>query len=281
MTALLCETVTGRTTVELLAARDRVRDADMAELRLDGVADPDVARALQGRRLPVIVTCRPTWEGGRFDAGEDARRRLLEDALAHGADYVDVEWAARFDDLIERHAARVIVSCHDFTGVPGDLDERTRAMRRSGAAFVKVAVTARRLSDTLPLREIAAGGPAIVIGMGDAGLPTRLLAARFGSRWTYGGDGVAPGQIPVARMVHDYRFRRIGPRTAIYGVVGPDVVRSAVPRALNAAFEAEGRDAAAVPLPGADERDVRMFADAIGIERLIDTTKDTDAHHVI
>lgn len=266
---------------ELLAGRDGVAEADMAELRLDGVADPDVARALHGRRLTVVVTCRPVWEGGRFDGSEDARRRLLEDALAHGADYVDVEWAARFDDLIARHASRVIVSFHDFKGVPPDLDERARAMRRSGAALVKVAITARRLSDTLPLRAIAAGGPAVVIGMGDAGLPTRLLAARFGSRWTYGGNGVAPGQVPVTRMVNEYRFRHIGPDTAIYGVVGPDILQSPLPRALNAGFAAAGRDAAAVPLPGADDADVRRFADAIGLAGLVDATKETNAHHVV
>src|SRR5687767_8010701 len=98
MASLLCETVTGDTMAQLLAARDGAGAADMVadmvELRLDGVQDLDVARALHGRRAPVIVTCRPTWEGGRFDDGEDARRRVLEQALAAGADYVDVEWKA-------------------------------------------------------------------------------------------------------------------------------------------------------------------------------------------
>ena len=73
--SLLCETVTGDTMAELLAARDAARLADMVELRLDGVHDLDVARALHGRRGRVIVTCRPTWEGGRFDGSEDERRR--------------------------------------------------------------------------------------------------------------------------------------------------------------------------------------------------------------
>ena len=74
MASLLCETVTGDTMAELLAARDAAAAADMVELRLDGVRDLDVARALHGRRGPVIVTCRPTWEGGRFDGSEDSAR---------------------------------------------------------------------------------------------------------------------------------------------------------------------------------------------------------------
>ena len=59
-TPLLCETVTGTTTAELVAARDAATRADMVELRLDGVTDPDIAQALHGRRVPVVVTCRPT-----------------------------------------------------------------------------------------------------------------------------------------------------------------------------------------------------------------------------
>ena len=61
--SLLCETVTGDTMAELIAARRRAAEADMVELRLDGVRDLDVAQALHGRRTPVIVTCRPAWKG--------------------------------------------------------------------------------------------------------------------------------------------------------------------------------------------------------------------------
>src|SRR5438094_277002 len=115
MTALLCETVTARSMAELRAARDAVRDADMVELRLDGVRDVDVAGALEGRRVPVLVTCRPTWEGGLFDGTEEERRRVLEQAIAAGAEYVDVEWAAGFDDLVGAATqSRVVLSNHDF-----------------------------------------------------------------------------------------------------------------------------------------------------------------------
>ena len=58
--SLLVETVTGRTMAELIAARDAATAGDMVELRLDGVANASARGALAGRRLPVIVTCRPT-----------------------------------------------------------------------------------------------------------------------------------------------------------------------------------------------------------------------------
>ena len=101
MPPLLCVTVTAATTAELRRRRDETT-ADMVELRLDSVADLDVAGALAGRRRPVVVTCRPAWEGGGFTGSEEERRRILEQALEAGAEYVDVELAARFTDLVRR-----------------------------------------------------------------------------------------------------------------------------------------------------------------------------------
>jgi len=269
MPALLCETVTGDTMARLLAARDAATGADaradLVELRLDGVQDLDVERALHGRRGPVIATCRPAWEGGRFDGSEEERRAVLARALAAGAEYVDVEWNAKFDDLIQSNRSRIVLSSHDFRGVPDDLCARVRAMRGTGTAVIKVAVTAARLSDTLPLLEIARAGDAVVIGMGDPGVPSRLLAARFGSRWTYGGNAVAPGQIPAARMMDEFRFRSITGETSVYGIAGEEALKSEIPARRNRAFAAAGLDAVCIPLPAADAADIQTFADALGI----------------
>ncbi|HEY3092082.1 MAG TPA: type I 3-dehydroquinate dehydratase [Vicinamibacterales bacterium] len=262
----LVETVTGRTMAELLAARDAVARADMVELRLDGVEDVDVRGALNGRSRPVIATCRPTWEGGRFDGGEERRRQLLIEALDAGAEYVDVEWRAGFADVISRDPRRIVLSSHDFQGVASDLAARATEMRQAGAATIKIAITATRLSDTLTLLPIAAEGNAVVIAMGDAGLPSRLLASRFGSRWTYAGSAVAPGQIPASRMLDEFRFRTVGARTAIYGVVGTNVMHSKSPAMHNAAFDAAGLDAVYVPLRAADFEDFLAFADAMMVE---------------
>src|SRR5688572_21324203 len=119
--SLLCETVTGQSMADLRAARDAAV-ADMVELRLDGVADLDVAGALEGRRKPVVVTCRPEWEGGRFAGGEEERHRILSEALSLGADFVDIEWAALhglhkpgFGDIVQSAPSRIVISSHDFT----------------------------------------------------------------------------------------------------------------------------------------------------------------------
>lgn len=266
MKPLLVETVTGRTMAELRAARDGSRLADLVELRLDGVVDLDVAGALADRRQPVIVTCRPTWEGGRFDGAEETRRRILADALRGGADYVDLEWRGGFEPLIrEADGRRIVVSAHDFEGIPSDLAERARAMRGTGAEVVKVAIPAARLSDALPLRELTRDGPTVAIAMGPSGIPSRVLAAQFGSRWTYAGDGVAPGQIPVSRMVEELRFRHVSSSTSVYGVVGTMTAESKSPAIHNAWFEAAGIDAVMVPMPAPSFDDFLAFAEALPV----------------
>src|SRR6266852_2290638 len=126
---LLCVTVTAPTTAELRHRRDEVAGADLVELRLDSVSDPTVAGALAGRRRPVIVTCRPEWEGGGFKGSEEERRHLLADAIALGAEHVDIEWRAHFDDLVSQSGGRrVVLSHHDFDGVPADLAGVVQAM---------------------------------------------------------------------------------------------------------------------------------------------------------
>ena len=266
--SLLCETVTGATTSELVAARNAAT-ADMVELRLDGVADLDVAQALAGRHRPVVATCRAAWEGGRFSGSEEERRTILASALACGAEFADIEFEAlrqpSFDDLLTRYRSQLVVSSHDFGGVPADLASRVNAMRSVGAPVIKVAVMANRLVDTLPLIEIARAGDAVVVGMGDAGIPSRLLASRFGSRWTYAGNAVAPGQIAAKRMVDEFRFREVGPSTAIYGVVGSNAAHSISPLMHNAAFRAAGLDAVYVPLRAADFDDFLSFGAVMGL----------------
>ena len=266
MGSLLCETVTAGSMGDLCAARDRATRADMVELRLDGVSDLDVAGALAGRRKPVVATCRASWEGGRFDGSEEERHRILASAFAHGAEFVDVEWQAGFQDLVDAHASRAVVSWHCFDQPPADLAGRVRAMRATGAATIKVAVRTPRLSDTVPLAAIGREGGAVVIGMGDAGLPSRLLATRFGARWTYAGHGVAPGQIPAAEMLDRFRFRDIGAATRLFGVVSQSAVHSLSPAMHNRAFADAGIDAVYVPLSTDTFEDFLAFADAMTVE---------------
>jgi 3-dehydroquinate dehydratase/shikimate dehydrogenase len=273
----LCVTVTGRTMEELRRARDTAAGADMVELRLDSVDRPDVCAALEGRHRPVIVTCRAAWEGGAFAGSEEERQRILVDALTAGAEFVDVE--ARADCvpalLRLRRGRGVVLSMHAYGPVPEDLEQRYAAMRSTGAEVVKVAIEAARLTDTVRLMKIAAqqeasgggedGRGHVLIAMGQPGVPSRILASRLGNRWTYAGDGVAPGQLPAQRLLHEFQFRRITQDAAVYGVVGNPIGHSLSPAMHNAGFSALGLDAVYLPLQAADADDFVAFARAVGL----------------
>jgi 3-dehydroquinate dehydratase/shikimate dehydrogenase len=265
----LCATVTADTTAELRTRRDQVADADLVELRLDTVSDPSAAAALAGRRKPVIVTCRSKEQGGHFKGSEEERRAILAEALALGAEYVDVEWSGGCADLLARTGGgRIVLSHHDFNAIPRDLEQIAREMLSSGAEVVKLAVKTSRLTDNIRLRAISTATrvPMVVIGMGDAGIPSRVLAGWMGSCWTYAGEGAAPGQISVARMHGEFGFRGIGARTDIYGLLGRPVTHSVSPAMHNAAFRATHRDAVYLPLAAADFDDFQAFADAVGLK---------------
>ena len=264
----LCATVTAKTTSGLRARRDAQEGADLVELRLDGVADPDVGGALADRRHPVVATCRPAWEGGAFAGSEAERRRILLEACRLGAEYVDVEQRAGFaDEVLDARGGRgVVLSFHAFDGVPADLEARYRSMRATGAEVVKIAAAAGSLTESLQVARLGRDGESrVLIGMGAAGIPSRVLAGRFGSCWTYAGDGVAPGQIDLARMQGQFRFREISDDTAVYGVLGSPIGHSLSPAMHNAGFRAHGIDAVYLPLEATGVEDFLAFADAIGL----------------
>ena len=249
------------------ARRAAEAEADMVELRLDSMTRPDPDGALADRRKPAIVTCRPLREGGMFDGSEEDRLRVLSRAHELGAEFIDVEWDARADALMRARGGRgVIVSRHDFSGTPANASSVLQALREAGGEIAKLAVTTERPADLLTLLQaVPQDGSSIVIGMGGAGMATRVLAGRFGSRWTYAGNAIAPGQITAARLLREFCFRRIRPDAAVYIVLGRPVSGSLSPAMHNAGFAALDINAAYVPLDARDLDGLREFGDAVGM----------------
>src|SRR5918996_389982 len=121
-----------KTTAEALDALHAVAAiADLAEIELD------LPRLLEARPCPVVVTYRPEREGGRYVGPEEERIAVLRRAIELGAEYVDVELDT-VGRLGERRGTGVIVSSHDFAGMPADFAGRWRAIEAAGADVVKL-----------------------------------------------------------------------------------------------------------------------------------------------
>ena len=264
--ALIVETIVADSMAELRSRRDCETPADLVELRLDGVRDVDVAGALAGRRKPVIVTCRPAREGGRFEGGEEQRLSLLARAADLGAEYVDVEWQADRRGIHTRNGqTKLILSHHEFTGTPSDLADRARAMCGANADVVKIAVTPQRVADCVVLeRSLRDAGPHVAIAMGPLGQFTRLWPAWSGSLWTYGGTA-APGQVSTRDLADTYRVRLTSASTQVYGVAGAPLGHSASPAMHNAAYAAIGRDAVYLPFETRCASEFFSLAAAVGL----------------
>jgi 3-dehydroquinate dehydratase/shikimate dehydrogenase len=234
--------------------------ADLFEVRADFVRDLDLAALLAARTKPLLFTCRPESEGGRFpDRDHLARRRLLSEAVGRGFDLVDVEVRAGFADVVASKAGRgLVLSWHDFEGTPEDLDAIFAKLAAHHPDVVKIAVTARSVADLGRLlafagRHAGGRGPRLVaLAMGPLGVASRILGGRWGAPFTFAspedGREAAPGQLPAAALASTYRVRSIGPTTRVFGLLGSDVQRSLSPAIQNRAFAERGEDAVYVPL---------------------------------
>lgn len=249
-----------------------LRCADLVEFRLDLLPTLPLATLLADATPRAIVTMRPTREGGRFEGEESAREMRLREALALGVAYVDVEWDASFGDaLIAAFPGRVVLSRHDFGGMPDDLPRVVGDLAARRPAVVKLAVTPRRLTDQLVFRDAIAaahGRPTVLIAMGTVGLPSRLLPEQFGSCWTYGGAAVAPGQVRPEVMRTRYRIGQQSRATQVFGVAGRPIGHSWSPTLHNAALQALGVDAVYLPFEAHDIDDLLTTASALRVRGL-------------
>lgn len=246
--------------------------ADLVELRLDRLP-PDALKQVPASVRPrIVATCRAAWEGGAWTGSEQAREAILSSALAAGVGFIDVEWRAPGrPSLLAVDPRRVVLSLHDFTGIPADLADTIAAMAAARPGVVKVAVQAARLEDVVRCREAgrAAGAvPVVLIAMGARGVASRILAGQIGSCWTYAGAGVAPGQVSPDTMRQVYRVGTVSPTAAVYGVAGRPVGHSLSPVLHNAACAALEIDAVYVPFEPEDIDDLLTAADALGVRGL-------------
>lgn len=247
--------------------------AELVELRLDYIGRAvNLGRLMDNRPGPVVMTVRRRQDGGRWTKSEQDRLMLLRSAIVAGAEYVDIE--ADVASQIPRYGTtKRIVSYHDFSGTPDNLEDLHAAMAEEDADIIKIATMATSFSDNVRMFDLIRNAklPTIGICMGEIGTITRILANRFGAPFTYAtystDKKMAPGQLNWKEMSELYDVKNIDANTELFGVIADPVAHSYSPMIHNTAFAAEQMNARYLPLriPQDDLHHFMDGADAVGI----------------
>jgi 3-dehydroquinate dehydratase type I len=206
-------------------------DHDVIELRAERLGAIDFAALRRATSKPIILTYR----GGQQPdpAG----------ALVAGIDFIDLEWRDGLQIDVPRE--RVVLSHHDFDSMP-DVETLLVKMRALGCAHTKLAVTPRTLDDNVRLlRSIERG--TTVIGMGERGLYSRILAPFVGSQLTFvaAASSAAPGQLTLDRALQIYGGDRESLHaTHLFAIAGNPAGHSLSPSIHNPLFREKGVEAA-------------------------------------
>ena len=261
----VCVPVCAKSFAEFAERCERAAEwADIIELRLDCVDDPVFAiQTLAGNvSRPVILTFRPSEQGGYRELTRPARaafwaRNLTPDFLC------DIE-ADLVSDLLATSSvdwSHVIVSHHDFNGVPDDLEHIYERLAATPARVIKIAVRANDITDCVRVFRLLERArnetrDLIAIAMGNPGITTRILGPSRGAFLTYASledeSATAPGQVNARQLRSVYRVDEIDLETMICGLVGMPVMHSVSPHMHNAAFAAEGVNGVYLPLEVSD-----------------------------
>ena len=208
-------------------------DHDGVEIRAERFESCDFRALRAATSKPIIFTRR----GVPFDS------RVMHDAIDAGIDLVDVEYVP---GLKLKHRDRIVISFHDFEGMP-DVESLARDMRALRCAHVKIAVTPRTFADNERLLRLLPN--ATVIGMGEHGLYSRILAPFKGSELQFVSrtdeKSAAPAQISLHRALEIYGPRRGALRAdRVFAVVGNPAGHSLSPSIHNDRFRRKGVPAA-------------------------------------
>lgn len=253
------------------AANAAVRaGADLIEWRLDAVVATEPAASVMAtlvRDVDVgsLLTCRSVDEGGAFEGTDEDLAQWLGQMseLDPAPLWVDVEYARWRRSQSVRSAAaslagvKVLMSFHDFSGRPADLLRIASDMQEAACDGVKLVWRARSIRDALECRDLLAdrSKPMVALCMGPHGVMSRVMAGAWGGLMTFAAadadSATASGQPTLEQLQLQYRFHRLGPDSAIYGLIGDPLGDSLGYELHNQAFEAAGLNSVYLPLPTA------------------------------
>jgi 3-dehydroquinate dehydratase type I len=219
---------------------------DMVEVRAERFASIDFETLRAATEKPLILTWRRAPRSAGIlpaappasspqDAGGAAAWKA---AFRSGIDFIDVEWR---EGVTIEDPARTVLSHHDYDGMT-DVETIMAKMRALNCAYTKLAATPKSFADNERLLKLL---PGTVIGMGERGLYSRILAPFRGSELAFvaASNIAAPGQLTLDRALAIYgEWPRMAER--VFAVVGNPAGHSLSPVIHNQLFRQKKVNAA-------------------------------------
>jgi len=212
---MICVSIAERSAEACLKA---LSGLEIAEIRMEGMnLTVEDIRTIFSQPLTLMATCRP----GIMEDGQ--RRDLLINAIEAGARFVDIEAGSdsRYRQAIVDRAracgCQVIMSFHDYNKTPPlkTLKQIISLCFAEGADIAKIACKVHSERDNirlLGLLDREKSGELVVIGMGEQGRITRIVAPLLGSPFTYAslaeGKETGSGQVSKGKLENIMRLIR-------------------------------------------------------------------------
>lgn len=229
-----------------------------ADLLLDtGLSVDDILELVKfakKQQLACLFTLRHPDHGGTFSGSESERVSINRKALEVGVDICDVEWDTNAALQLLADDAPVILSYHNFSGMPDEtaLTELTRSMSAVRPKGIKVVPTAESLADASRMLSWVEDAHdnirRIGFAMGEAGECSRILTLAYGAPVTYAtfGKTVAPGQIDIDLLLTQYRAQLLNTETTVVAVSGSQKFCTATVLELNERYQSLSENRVAI-----------------------------------
>lgn len=189
---------------------------DYCELWCDQLKLQDAITIVKASDIPLIINLKDDTEQGSFSGSPSEKKRYLRELANHSqVHYVDL----RYDQIDPEFRANLlkplIASYHDFerTRPLPDLLDIVEQMAAHNPDIIKLATTVNYEIDVINLMQLQIRTAEwrqrrIIIGMGEKGIATRVMAPLFEHALTFASldsqSETAPGQLTIGQLRQEW-----------------------------------------------------------------------------
>jgi len=256
---MICVTGFEDSTQQLLKRVEAHKDQPLHEVRLDALKTPlPSADAFSINPKRLIVTCREKKDGGFFQGSVSDHIAELSKGIKLKPGWIDIEAdlpdeaAYKIIQEAKENEVKVLRSLHYIESVEPGLITKALAfldtLEGHGIKLAAMVDDAALLQEFLPA---PSRRPAVLIGMGPAGIASRILSSAFCSAWTYVSAAPLPG--PNTGLMDINTAKALNaPADAdasIFTLIGgPSITGSPGPAVYNRLFRDHGFKAVYLPI---------------------------------